>query len=398
MSLKSKTFRIIGLALIIFLVVFGTGIFGFNLFSPFRDQFEDEDLEEVIKEDRTLNFLLLGIDSAHNGDSRADTLMILSLDLDSNKAGIISIPRDTRVKLSGRDHHSKINTAYAEGGPSLTKEAVEGLLETDVDYYLELDYQGFIEIVNSLGGVELEIEQDMYYVDQADDLYINLKAGRRRLDGEESLDYVRYREELFADIGRIERQQKFLEAALDEAMKFRTILKVPELVQIINRNVSTDLGLSRMLQLGSFLYNFEEDNLEMLTLPGDPRYISGVSYWYPHKDEIELLVDSLVRNKYYFNNSKLNLRISNGSGRVGVARGFANILGEQGYTVEGIANADRYDYSKTLVFAPEDKADDLRSLVEYLNADLRLEEERALIEVIIGKDIVERKIEQGLFS
>jgi LCP family protein required for cell wall assembly len=403
MSLKNKVTKFVLLAVVICLVVVGTGLLTFSFMLSKSTNIEESNENNSIpiaKEsqlDDKLNILLLGSDSKYKGHTRADTIMVASIDLTEQKVGIISIPRDTRVKLADRNSYNKINAAYSYDGVELTQRSIENLLQIEIDHYLEVDYQGFIDMVNTLGGIELQIEKDLHYVDQADNLYIDLKAGKTKLYGEDALSYVRFRHDALGDLGRIQRQQKFLKAALDKILDVKTLFKVPELVKDFSQNVKTNLGLSKMLKLASFIPNFSLEEIEMAMLPGEPKYIDGVSYWLPHKEETRVLVNTLIRDKSYLNHKELQLVILNGNGQQGVANDFADLLEQQGYSIKRIGNADRFDYSQTTIVAPQNQLANLEDLSNYLKSQLVVGEE-AEIKIIIGQDIDHIRAKQGIVS
>jgi LCP family protein required for cell wall assembly len=403
MSLKTKVTKFVLLALVICLVVVGAGLLTFSFMLSRTTKVEESNESNstpIVKEkdlDDKLNILLLGSDSKYKGHTRADTIMIASIDLSEQKVGIISIPRDTRVKLADRNSYNKINAAYSYDGVELTQRSIEDLLQIKIDHYLQVDYQGFIDMVNTLDGIEIEIEKDLYYVDQADNLYIDLKAGRRKLYGEDALSYVRFRHDALGDLGRIERQQKFLKAALDKILDVKTLLKAPELVKDFSQNVKTDLGLSKMLKLASFIPNFSLEEIEMVMLPGEPKYIGGVSYWLPHKEETRVLVNTLIRDKSYLNHKELQLVILNGSGQQGIANNVAGLLEKQGYFIKRVGNADRFNYSKTTIVAPQEQLANLEDLSNYLKSELIVGEEPE-IKIIIGQDIDHIRAKQGIMS
>lgn len=125
-------------------------------------------------EEGRLLVLFLGTDDKLDASSRADTIMLLSLDTNSGDVGVLSIPRDTRVWSPSRQRWERINAVYAHGGANLTMEAVSQLVGVPVRYYVHTDFQGFQELVDILGGVEITVEKRMQYVDKAQGLEIDL--------------------------------------------------------------------------------------------------------------------------------------------------------------------------------------------------------------------------------
>lgn len=240
------------------------------------------DITSIIepKPDR-LNVLLLGID-AREGETaaRTDTMILASVDQKSKQVALLSIPRDTRVSIPGYGM-DKINSASAYGGPELSTKVVSQLLGTSVKYYVMVNFSGFKDIVDALGGVTLDVEQNMYHWDDTDNYAyeINLKKGVQRLDGDKALQYVRYRDYPMGDIDRTESQQKFLVALGREMLQPSTIPKLPNLITEINRYVKTNMPASDLYKLATASKNMENGNFIAQTLPGRPLDINGGSYW-----------------------------------------------------------------------------------------------------------------------
>ncbi|MBO6304513.1 MAG: LCP family protein, partial [Selenomonadaceae bacterium] len=170
-----------------------------------------------------MNVMILGVDKRADDLGRSDTLMIVSYDETSGEAKLLSIPRDTRVKLS-TGNYEKINHAYAHGGVDGSKKAVENLLDIKIDHYVLLDTKAFPKIIDAMGGLLLYVDKRMYYEDPWDDdgLVIDLYPGEQYLDGNRAIQYVRFRDDE-GDIGRIKRQQKFVKAVLNELMSAETL-------------------------------------------------------------------------------------------------------------------------------------------------------------------------------
>lgn len=229
-----------------------------------------------------INIMVMGVDERADDTGRSDTLIILTIDTKTKAVSAISVPRDSRVKIP-KHGYDKINHAYAWGGYTLTKQTVESLLGVPMDHYVIVNIAGFKRIVDAVGGLDIDVEKRMYYSDPWDDnggLLIDLKPGRQHLDGNTAIQYVRYRDEE-GDIGRVERQQHFLKALLDQLASPAVIPRIPGIIQSMNSAVKTDLSTAEMLNLAKILKNAKEQGLQTYTVPGKPAYIEEVSYWLP---------------------------------------------------------------------------------------------------------------------
>ena len=238
-----------------------------------------------------MNILLLGLDS-RDRVMRADTIMLLTINRRNDEINIISIPRDMRVEIPGRGL-DKINHAYAFGEVGLTRDAVENFLGVKIDYYMTTDFAGFKSTVDILGGIEYEVETKMRYY--ASDVTIELDPGLQMLDGEKALQYVRWRSDGHGDLGRVQRQQKFLKALLEEMIAFRNVLKLHRLIPELAQNIKTDLELSQAIMLANKLKNVNVEEINTLTLPGRVGSIGGVSYVLPNEEEIHQVVERYVK-------------------------------------------------------------------------------------------------------
>ncbi len=246
---------------------------------------------------KRVNILVLGIDYGDNEVSgspkRSDTLIVASVDPVAGTVSVLSIPRDTRVAIPGRSGYDKIAHAYAYGGPQLSARTVEAFLGIPINYYVTLDWQGFISVVDILGGVDMYVEQDMNYEDPYCGLSIHLKKGFQHLDGEKAGQYVRYRHDELGDIGRVQRQQRFLKAMSDEMLQVGTLVKLPALTTTIRQYVASDMPPLVMLRLANTLKGFRDGGLKSELLPGRFATIDGLSYWVPDKEGTKALVRDL---------------------------------------------------------------------------------------------------------
>lgn len=249
----------------------------------------------VVKQDgdklpvKRLNVLLLGVDARPGEkDARTDSIILVSIDRDTKKIAMVSIPRDTLVDIPGHGQ-GKINSANVYGGADLARQTVEDLLDVEIPYYVKTNFEGFQEIVDTLGGVEIDVERRMYYPAEN----INLKPGMQKLDGFNALGYVRYRHDALGDIGRTERQQKFLSALAKEMLKARTILKAPVLIPKMMDAVDTNLGVKDAIFLARAVSNLESENIVTATLPGSFYNYKGASYWKIDDDKAKVVLNDL---------------------------------------------------------------------------------------------------------
>jgi LCP family protein required for cell wall assembly len=241
-----------------------------------------------------LNVLILGLDSREQV-CRADTVMLLTLNNKTGSLNIASIPRDMRVNIPGYGL-DKINHSYAYGEVALTKQAVEDFLDVHIDHYITTDFEGFVNVVDALGGIELEVEKEMIY--KGIDVDINLQPGYQSLNGEKALEYVRWRSDAEADLGRVKRQQKFIKTLLQELIAYKNILKFPRLLPEIAENIKTDLDLNQAIKLANRLKSVEIEEINTFTLPGKAGKIAGVSYILPEEEEIRQLIDVHIKGVY----------------------------------------------------------------------------------------------------
>ena len=243
--------------------------------------------EELIKAKDKSIVLIMGVDKREDDVGRSDTLMIATIDPRLDKATLLSVPRDTRVKIRGRGY-DKINAAYAYGGVELTESTVENFLGIDIDHYIQIDTNSFVKIIDAIGGVDIDVEKRMFYEDPWDDnggLVIDLYPGQQHMDGKTAVTYVRYRDSE-GDIGRVKRQQAFMEACMDKVTSPEIVPRIPKIVREVIDAVETDMSLRQLLELAGALKAAAQNGLETDMVPGYPLYIDDISYWIP---DVELL-------------------------------------------------------------------------------------------------------------
>ena len=298
MSFIKDNKKNIGILSIVFAVMLGIGaLLGGQLNNLFLESVATKEIKG-----KPINILFMGIDARDaKSNSRSDTLILACIDPSTQKTAMVSIPRDTRIKNSS-GHYDKINSINLLDGPEAACKEVGKLLDVSVDYYVITNFAGFGDIVDALGGVHINVESNMYHADPVNpELAINLSKGYQYLNGKQALAYVRYRGGATADIGRTENQQKFIKALAQEMLKTKTILKLPELIPQINKNVRTNLPLKDMIYLANMAQKLDMTNINAQTLPGYFLHdnTTGASYWEADQKVAKVLVASLLKGETF---------------------------------------------------------------------------------------------------
>lgn len=270
----------LALSLVMALVTFASQWLGFS--APNAQPSED-------KLNLKRNIVVMGVDERSGDVGRSDTLFVVMLDPKTDKHALLSIPRDTLVKIKGHGW-DKINHAYAFGGHKATRETVENFLGIKINNYVLIDFKGFVGLVDAIGGVDIDVEQAMHYSDPYDGkggLIINIPKGKQHLDGKHAIQYARYRDEE-GDIGRIKRQQKFMRAFYTKLLEPATLLNAPNIMQSMASMVKTDLSITDLAMLGKAIHAGSKgmEGLAMDMVPGRGADIEEINYWIPDMPEL----------------------------------------------------------------------------------------------------------------
>ncbi len=245
------------------------------------------------------NILVLGVDS--NGkatdpfkETRSDTILIVNLDPFSKTVNVISVPRDSKVYISDNHGIGKINAAHALGGPELTKKTIEESLGIKINHYIVINYQGVKELVKAIGGVPINVEKRMSYVDRTAKLRINLDKGKQILDPEQAEQYLRFRHDALGDIGRMHRQKWFVSALLKKFQSPSIIPKIPEIVKVVDKYVRTDFSVYELSKYAAYAKAIKLNQIQTATLPGKPSQSSYLSYWILDPEKSQEVIDRLI--------------------------------------------------------------------------------------------------------
>ncbi len=243
---------------------------------------------------KRFNVLVLGVDERPGDIGRSDAMILVSIG-EEGQPLMISIPRDTRVEIPGHGY-DKINHAYVYGGPGLSVQIASDLLKVPVDGYVAIDLEIFARAVDALGGVPINVEQRMYYEDPEQDLVIDLQPGQQRLSGDKAMQYVRYRADGRGDLGRVERQQKFLKALAKEAMSPKNMLRLPAVAKEVFNSVESDMSMPELLKVLTAGIKTYGNGINGTALPGHADYIDEISYYLPDQTALDGLINEVLNN------------------------------------------------------------------------------------------------------
>ncbi|HFK1762383.1 LytR family transcriptional regulator [Bacillus wiedmannii] len=292
---------------LIFVFLFGgVGLYILNsysslmgMYSGFTRQKSDLRTEDVEITKEPFTLLIMGIeDYATDGQNgRTDSLMFATVNPKTKKISLMSIPRDSRVPIVGKNKEDKINAAHAYGGEEMAIKTVEGFLKVPVDHYIKIDFQGFKGIVDAVGGVTVDVPFDFW--ERSDmDYYkkIEFKQGQQDLNGEEALAYVRMRkQDPNGDYGRAARQRQLLAAVAQKLNSASTVFKIKDLTTVVGKYIKTDIPISDGLALYNKLSGFDPSTIQTLKLEGEDKKIGGIYYFLPDPIGVETVRNEIKK-------------------------------------------------------------------------------------------------------
>lgn len=241
-----------------------------------------------IKNDEPFSVLLLGVNQRQEGSGKSDTILVVTINPEAKTTKMLSVPIDTYTQLSGTEKMDKINHAYSLGGLNMTKQTIEKLLTIPIDYAVAINLEGFVQAVNLLGGVEVDNPFNFTYEGEY------FKEGHLKLKGDLALKYVRMRyEDPLGDFGRQNRQKQVLQAAMDKVFTPRSLFKMDTLLEIIEKNVETNVTLSEMVEL-NHIYKSSTKEIEQLYLNvGQGKLINKIYYFMANEQHLNDIQSTL---------------------------------------------------------------------------------------------------------
>lgn len=245
---------------------------------------------KVEPEEDNVSILILGVDDSEKraqgaDNSRTDALLLATLNNKTKTVKLVSIPRDSYVYIPYVGYSDKINHAHAYGGTLATIESVEGLFDIPIDYYVRMNFNAFIDVVDALGGIEAEVPYAMLEKDEFDRNTVNLKPGLQTLDGREALALARTRKQ-DNDIERGKRQQEIIKAIAAKAASFTSITKYDDILEAVGNNMKTDMSFNEMKSFFSYLTS-GMPRIDTLTLDGYDDWSTGIYYYKLNTETVE---------------------------------------------------------------------------------------------------------------
>lgn len=286
---------------------------------------------------RRQNILLMGVDVASNTTNpfkgnRSDTMLLISVAPYGKNINIISIPRDSKVYIAGKNKTDKINHAFAFGGAKLAVKTVEETFGVKINNYIAISNAGVIKMIDVLGGLPIYVEKNMKYDDYSAGLHINLKQGHQVLSGKEVEGYLRFRHDSYGDIGRIRRQQWFSNAMLDRLKDPTVLVKLPELLKIMPEYIQTDMSAYELAKYAGIAKSVDKSTVQVATIPGAPSTKGTISYWIIDPEKTQDLMNKMIYRAHADVNIKeLSIGILYAQEKEGTAVKIKEEFTEQGF-------------------------------------------------------------------
>jgi polyisoprenyl-teichoic acid--peptidoglycan teichoic acid transferase len=291
----------------VLLIAFSAAGYGAYLYKKaetvFSSSYKDDGREKSDKrekvvdpEDDNVSVLFIGVDGSesrkYGEKTRSDALMLATLNEKEKTVKLVSIPRDSYVYVPEVDYETKINHAHYFGGPKATIETVEETMNVPVDYYVKMNFYAFMDVIDALNGIKVEVPYELYEKDAEDNHNaVHLLPGMQKLNGEEALALARTRK-LDNDVERGKRQQEILKAIMKKAVSANSISKYDEVIEAIGSNMETNMTFEEMKSLVSYGTNGSLD-VETLSLEGGDMYIDNTYYWELEPESLEEVSDEL---------------------------------------------------------------------------------------------------------
>ncbi|MBN8201429.1 LytR family transcriptional regulator [Bacillus sp. NTK034] len=281
---KKKRLWLRVLGIIFLLLIAGTGIYGYTVYKSLtsavetmhepinREKSEKREEQITLEKKEPFSVLMLGVDEREGDSGRSDTMIVLTVNPEKNSVKMLSIPRDTRTEIAGKGIDDKINHAYAFGGIEMSMNTVENFLDIPIDYYMQINMEGFKDIVDAVGGVT--VNNDLDFTTGG----VSFPKGSITLNGEKALIYSRMRyEDPRGDFGRQLRQRQIIQEVIRQGASFSSLTKFDDIFEALGNNIKTNMTFNEMVDIQKHYKNAGKD-IEQMTIEGSGQKINSI--WY----------------------------------------------------------------------------------------------------------------------
>lgn len=314
--------------------------------------------------DDAVNILLAGVDVGSNNSEdstkldttkKANSIALLHYEPKNKNLKIISIPRDTMIKTN--NERQKINMSNSVDGPKYLVNNVQTLMNTKINYYVQLDYSAFRSIIDSLGGIDVNINNKMNYDDNAQSLHIDFDKGATHLNGQKAEQYFRWiknndgKSLAGGDLGRIKNQQVLMDAVIKKFSRVSTIFKYPSIISVISKDVETNMSPNQIMKYARTFSHLKSQNISIITAKGLNVTIDDDRYFLVDKigNSNSISKDKAVNKIDAINKAALKIYIQNGTDKNGLAKSYKTSLNEKGFTNITTGNAPKKPVDETKV-------------------------------------------------
>lgn len=379
--------------------------------------------ETTLKDLNPINFLLVGISGFEEDYKLADTIMVCSYNPKTQKASILSIPRDTYVGKNKQKASAsyKINSVYRNGeNIDGMVEAIEKITELEINNYFIIDTDVLVELVDAIGGVTFNVPIDMKYDDGEQNLHIDLKAGVQKLDGKQAEGLVRFRHNNDGttypteygdnDVGRMRTQREFITALMKQTLKPENLLKITQIAEIGFKNINTNMTWDIIKDYIPYAVSFNTENLKTGVLPGTPEFYNKVWIYTVNKKQTKAIVEELFAEEEEIpqedtnvikntlttqemtpsdtKKNEIKLELLNGSGKSSNLSKVTNLLKQEGYNIVKTGNTTIT--GKTSIINKTNQqtriSNDLKEILEVGNITKKSDNSKVDYTIIIGED------------
>lgn len=358
---------------------------------------------------RELTILLVGQDynrdrkgMPYTKNSRADTIMLIRADLEGRTVRACSVPRDTYVNAPDQVS-GKINATLARGGIDLLKRTLESMFTISIDHYVVIKPYAVREIVDAIGGVDVEAIDRMKYDDNWGQLHVDLQPGRQHLDGVRAEGFVRFRHsnpgegrsDEEGDIRRTARQQQLVQALMASANSPSNILRADEIIATGFQQIDTDLQKIQLFALAEIFKGSPSRTLQSATVPGEDDNSTGAYYYRLDTERAQAMVDWLIKGDDTAMRRLVRIEIRNGTKTPGLARLAAEALSGRGYSAKAPGNAPNSPIT-TIVYRKASFEEAARDIQRTLGAPSITKEVKVAnewepeIQIVIGEDLKDK--------